>query len=438
MSDSADTRDSTGTRRDGSGPGGRRASDRQPGGPTAPPVPPRITAGLKRHGLVRRPDEIAEILRRRGLRFSEGNAVELFDCGRAAFPAMLEAIRGARDFVHLETYLLRADRIGSRFLEALTERAASGVEVRVLYDAVGSYGLDPNALEPLRRAGAQVVVFNPIRRFYPRWAPRRRDHRKLLIVDGEIGFTGGLNVGDEYDAGVVAGPGDAGWRDSHVRVRGPATRDLGAVFLESWFRAGGTDLPWDSLLQAPAETCGSERCGVLPDGPVYLRRAMRDLLVSALGGAKRSARLTSPYFAPDHGVLEALEHAAERGVRVELVLAGHTDHPLMRRGARSTLERLLERGVQVHEYTAARLHAKTAVFDGSYGIVGTSNLDRQSFQHNYEVNLVVDGSLPERLDGLFEADLARSIELTLERLARRGRMTKLFDRLAAAVVQGFV
>jgi cardiolipin synthase len=166
---------------------------------------------------------------------------------------------------------------------------------------------------------------------------------------------------------------------------------------------------------------------------------MRDLLVTALDRAERSARLTSPYFAPDRRVLEALESAAERGVRVELVLAGRTDHPLLRRGARSTLERLLRRGVQVHEYTAAILHAKSAVFDGRTGIVGTSNLDRQSFQHNYEVNLVFAlGELPGRLDRLFEADLARSRALTLEELAGRGPLTKLLDRLAARVVQGFI
>lgn len=427
------------SRRDESGARRRHDSGDRTAGPFALPASPRISAGLKRHGLVPRPDELTEVLGGRGLRFSEGNAIELFDCGRAAFPSMLEAIRGATEFVHLETYCLRADRTGARFLDALAERAASGVDVRLLYDAVGSYGLDPSALDPLRRAGAEIVVFNPIRRLYPRWAPRRRDHRKLLIVDGEVGFTGGLNIGDEYDAGVVAGVHDAGWRDSHVRVRGPVIRDLGAVFLESWFRAGGADLPWHSLLHAHAETVGSERCGVLPDGPVYRRRAMRDLLVSALDGASRSARLTSPYFAPDRRVLEALEHAADRGLRVELVLAGRTDHPLLRRGARSTLERLLRRGVRVYEYTAALLHAKTAVFDGRFGIVGTSNLDRQSFQHSYEVNLVVvDGSLPGQLDRLFEADVGRSSELTLERLAHRGPVTKMLDRIAAAVVQRFV
>lgn len=400
---------------------------------------PRLRSGLKRHGLVPRPDQIARALTRRGLRFSDGNAVDLYDCGRAAFPAMLEAIAAAREFVHLETYILRSDRVGARFLDALAERAAAGVDVRLIYDALGGRRLDPAVLHPLRRLGAESLVFNPLSRFYPRWAPRRRDHRKLLIVDGEVAFTGGLNLGDEYDAGVVADDGGAGWRDTHARVRGPAVRDLGAVFLESWFRAGGAELSWHALLEAELGRPGSERCAVLPDGPVYRRRALRDLLVSALDGARRSARLTSPYFAPGRSVLEALERAAERGVRVELILAGRTDHPLLRRGARSTLERLLARGVSVHEYVAAVLHAKSAVFDGRHAIIGTSNLDRQSFQHSYEVNLVLtDGEAPARVDRLFEADLGRSEEVTLEHLTRRGLFTKMVDRLAAAVVRFFV
>lgn len=399
----------------------------------------RLQAGLRRHGLAPRPTDLRQALGRRGLRFSDGNALDLYDCGRAAFPPMLEAIAAAKRFVHFETYILRADRAGSRFLEALADRASEGVDVRLLYDAVGSHQLPRAALAPLRRAGGEVLAFNPLRRLYPRWAPRRRDHRKLLIADGESAFTGGLNIGDEYDAGPQTNDGRAGWRDTHVRVRGPAVRDLGAVFLESWFRAGGPELPWDVLLDPDPGRPGAVRCGVLPDGPVYRRRAMRDLLVSGLDSSREAARLTSPYFAPGPPVLEALERAAQRGVRVEVIVAGHSDHPILRRGARSTIERLLRRGVRVHEYVAALLHAKSAVFDGRLGIVGSSNLDRQSFQHSYEVNLVVVGAdVPQALDRLFEADLARSHELTLDGLARRGPWTRLLDALAAAAVRWFV
>jgi cardiolipin synthase len=406
------------------------------------PVQPetsRLRVGLRRHGLAPRPSDLSHTLGRGGLRYTDGNAVDLYDCGRTAYPQMLEAIREAREFVHVETYILRKDGAGSRFLEALADRAAKGVDVRLLYDAVGSHRLTHRALHPLRTAGADVVVFNPLNRLYPQWAPRRRDHRKLLIVDGQVAFTGGLNIGDEYDAAAIGCDAGPGWRDTHVRVRGPAVRDLGAVFLESWFRAGGPDLPWHGLLDTDPGRPGSVRCAVLPDGPAYRRRAMRDLLVSALGGSRDTARLTSAYFAPDHGVLEAFERAAERGVQVELILAGRCDHPMLRRGARSTVERLLRRGVAVHEYTAGILHAKSAVFDARLAVVGTSNLDRQSFQHSYEVNLVVASpDVAAEVDGLFEADLAHSDEVTLETLARRGLATRFVDRLAARAVQDLV
>ena len=369
------------------------------------------------------------------LRFSDGNDVEVFDCGRDAFPRMLAAVEAARERVHVESYVVRNDRVGGRFLELLAERARQGVEVRLLFDAVGSRWLDALAVDALRGAGADVVAFNPLSRLYPHWAPRRRDHRKLLIVDGDIAFTGGLNLGDEYDAGVEDTSAARGWRDTHLAIRGPAVRDLGAVFLESWFRAGGTDLPWHTLLSEKPRHAGSVRCAVLPDGPVYRRRGVRDLLVSALDRAEETARFTSAYFAPDRVLLEALERTAERGVRVELILAGRTDHGWLRRASRASIGALLRRGVVVYEYGAAMLHAKSAVFDRRLAVVGSSNLDRQSLRHNYEVNLVFVGSdVPGRIDELFERDLARSDEVTIESLAGRSWLTRAIDALAAGLV----
>jgi cardiolipin synthase len=193
---------------------------------------------------------------------------------------MLSAIEAARRRIHLESYIVRSDTTGRRFLAALTAKARAGVAVRLLYDAVGSLSLDPDDLAPLQAAGGEVLAFNPLRRFYPRWLPRRRDHRKILVVDGAVGFTGGLNIGDEYNVGRD----DAGtlWRDTHVRIEGPAVRDLEAVFLESWFRADGTNLPWAEIVGSTPQPCGSERVAVVADGPSYRRRIMRDLIALAL------------------------------------------------------------------------------------------------------------------------------------------------------------
>ncbi len=373
-------------------------------------------------------------MRSRRLRFTEGNRVELFDTGREGLAAMLHAIEAATTRIHLETYILRSDEVGRHFLSALTERASAGVDVRVLYDSIGSRGLDATALEPLRRAGGEVLAFNPIVLPYPTFAPRRRDHRKILVVDGRLGFTGGLNIGVEYIAGIPGSETEE-WRDAHVRLQGPVVRDLEAVFLESWFRADGPGLPWDALLGPEPAPAGDARCAVLPDGPVYRRRRMRDLIVSAVESARSEVLLESPYFAPGRRVLDALSRASERGVRIELLLAGHTDHPVLRRAARSIVPRLLHAGVRVYEYERAMMHAKLVVFDGHWGLLGTSNLDRQSFEHNFEVNLIVEGgSTPARIGDRILADIAGARAIDLASLAARGPVERFVDRLASLVL----
>ncbi|MGH0036959.1 MAG: phospholipase D-like domain-containing protein [Myxococcota bacterium] len=344
---------------------------------------------------------------------------------------MLEAASGARRRIHLETYILRSDATGRRFLGVLAERASRGVEVRLLYDAFGSLGIDELALEPLRRAGADVVAFNPLRRLYPRWAPRRRDHRKILTVDGEVAFAGGLNIGDEY-----WGRSGEGWRDTQIRIEGPAVRDLDAVFLESWFRADGPHLAWHDVLGSPPDESGDVRCAVVPDGPAYRRRRMRELVIAGLRAATEEVRLASPYFAPGRRVLRSLSEAADRGVGVDLVWAGRTDHPVLRRAARAFLPRLLPSGVRVFEYHAAIMHAKVALFDQRWAIVGSSNLDRQSFEHSYEVNVVLEGGdVAERIAEAFERDLALSQRVDAAALARRGLLERLLDRLSAVVLR---
>ncbi len=373
-------------------------------------------------------------MRSNALRFVEGNRVEFFDNGHEGLKAMLEAIERAERRVHLETYILRADATGRAFLEALARKAADGLDVRLLYDALGSRGLDLLALAPLRAAGAEVLAFNPMRPLYPRFAPRRRDHRKILVVDGEIGFTGGLNIGDEYSE--LLENGRPGWRDAHVRLRGPVVRDLEAVFLESWFRADGPALPWQTLLGEEPQPCGEARCAVLADGPVYRRRRMRSLVVSALESADRRVRLESPYFVPGHSVLEALARASQRGVRVEMLLAGRTDHPLLRRAARAIVPRLVHSGVEVREYHAAMWHGKAAVFDDAWAVVGSSNLDRQSFEHSYEVNVIIeDADVATQLAERFDRDACESQLIDARLLRERGLIARVIDSLAALIAR---
>jgi cardiolipin synthase len=411
--------------------GGGDQREARPGGRR--PRRHRIRAGLRRHGLVPRPGAIRRFLREHQLVPSEGNRVDLFWNGREGLGAMLAEIERAQSYVHLETYILRTDAVGLEFIAALERRAQAGVDVRLLYDDLGSRGIDGSALAPLVRAGGAVTVFNPLRFPSSRFAARRRDHRKILVVDGRAAFTGGLNIGLEYQRGLAGG--DAEWRDAHVRIEGPAVRDLEAVFLESWFRADGPDLPWASFLAQAPPRAGDVRCAVVADGPSHRRRRMRDLLISALEGASSDARLASPYLAPGRRVLEALSAASRRGVRVDLLLAGHTDHPVLRRAARSNLPRLLDAGVRVFEYERSMMHAKLAVFDGEWCVLGTSNLDRQSFEHSHEVNLVLDGGgVPERIAAQLDLDLARGRRVDRDSLAARGWLERLVDRAAALVL----
>ncbi len=410
-----------GTPRTGSG---RRQGER----------PRRLQAGLRRHGLARQPTALMRLTRAHDLRFTDGNGIALFDTGRAGLAAMLDAIDAASERVHLETYILRADETGQRFLDALADRARKGVAVRLLYDAVGSRALHDSSLEELRGAGADVIAFNRLGRLYTRFAPRRRDHRKILVVDGRVAFTGGLNIGNEYYGGL--GEARLGWRDAHVRVEGPAVRDLEAVFLESWFRADGTGLVWNDFLDRAPPPCGESRCAVLADGPVYRRRRTRALLISALGDANATAGLTSPYFAPGRRVLEALESAGQRGVRVDLLLAGISDHPILRRAARANFPGLLRAGVRVFEYERTMMHAKAAGFDDSMAVIGTSNLDRQSFERSYEVNLVIaGGDVPRQLLRNFERDCALASPIDESTLASRGVVERGLDALASVLAR---
>jgi cardiolipin synthase len=357
----------------------------------------------------------------------------VYEDGRSGLAAMLEAVEQARERIHFETYILRTDAFGRRFADALAAGARRGVAVRLLYDGFGSRGLDPEVLQALRRAGAEVVAFNPLRPPLLRWLPRRRDHRKILTVDGRLGFTGGLNVGDEYAGREGAPP----WRDTHLRLRGPIVRDLDAVFLESWFRADGPDVAWHELLERTPRRAGSVRCALLPDGPVYRRRRTRDLVVAGLLAARRRVCFASPYFAPGAGLLEALAHAARRGVRVDLLVAGEpTDHPSLRRAARALFPPLLAAGLHIHEYEGAMMHAKVAVFDGAWASVGTANLDRQSLRHSYEVSVVLeDPGVAGRLEARFGEDLARARRVDALVLARRDPLERVLDALAALLLR---
>lgn len=360
------------------------------------------------------------------------NQVAVLKDGAQAYPAMLEAIAKARSTVCLQTYILRDDATGKRFAGALIEKASAGVEVSVLYDGWGST-LSEEFLQSLRHGGVKLLCFGPLRftgrlgKFLGRL--RKRNHRKALIVDGEVAFTGGLNIADDYAA---VEDGGSGWRDTHVRVRGPAAVALERRFLDTWHRHGGERLDQPRYQRQPAAM--DPRVRFIENEFRADRKDIRNAYVGALKQAKRRVQLTHAYFLPPSKVLRAIVSTARRGVKVKVIIAGATDVPILLYGARALYDNLLKAGVQLYEWQGRVLHAKTAVIDGKWVTVGSANLDHLSLRRNLEVNAVFDdASLGSAAETLFEQDLTECKEITLEDLRRRPWWHRVLSRLAYAL-----
>ncbi|WP_437543948.1 phospholipase D-like domain-containing protein [Sorangium sp. So ce327] len=344
--------------------------------------------------------------------------------GAQTYPAMLEAIARARRTICLETYILRVDRTGQRFAEALMERAAAGVEVNVLFDAWGS-SVSSSFLDGLHRAGVRSLAFRPLDLSAPLGKVARRDHRKALIVDGAIAFTGGLNLSDDY-----AAPEDGGadWRDTHLRIEGPAAAELQYFFLRTWQRTGGA--PIDDERYGYAER--------RPDPAVQIisndlprrrhRHGIRDAYRHAIERARRRIYITNAYFLPPLRIIHVLSAAARRGVDVRIMVAGTTDVPAVLLASRAIYGHLLDAGARMFEWRGRVLHAKTAVIDGLWSTVGSTNLDSQSLRMNLEVNAVVSHrGFAGAMERMFADDLSYCREITAAGWAQR----PLWERAAS-------
>ncbi len=340
-----------------------------------------------------------------------GNDVQLLENGDEIFPAMLDAIARAESSIHMEAYIFRDGVIGRRFAEALAARAREGVAVRLLLDAIGSVGFGEVNEGILREAGASVVFFRPIGASSI-LKLHLRTHRKVLVVDGRVGFVGGVCIADEW-------MGDADlptrWRETVVRVEGPVTRQLQAAYGRAWLEATGELLAGRALYPVNGKA-GDAVAQVMDSTPGFDSNPARLSFLVAVGSATKSLDITSAYFVLDRTARRSLAEAVKRGVRVRLLLQGpHTDLKLVRYAGRNDYHNLLKAGIEIHEYQKARLHAKTFVVDGSWGSVGSTNLTNRSFSWNYESNVhVFDVGFARRMEEAFERDLAHSRQITLE------------------------
>lgn len=348
-----------------------------------------------------------------GMPVASATAVHLLAGGAAAFDAIFEAVRAARHHVHLEYYIYEPDHTGTRLRDLLVERARAGVKVRLLLDALGSQRVGRRFLEPLLAAGAQVALFHDTRigrRLRP--VTNFRTHRKIVVCDGCVGFTGGVNITDEED---LRQRPDA-YHDVHLRIEGSAVRWLQTTFLEDWVYAGGTR-PSDAEVEAqcllPAQPAGEMPVQVVTSGPDNPIEAIHRMQVAAIHSSTRRVWLTTPYFVPSEPALMALTSAALRGVDVRLLVPRRSDSWVVSAAARSYFDELIAAGVRVWEYKARMLHSKTLVVDDHCAMLGTANFDNRSFRLNFEVMAVVYGpALAEALHAQFETDLRSAAEVT--------------------------
>ncbi|AYC31766.1 cardiolipin synthase [Pseudomonas cavernae] len=375
-----------------------------------------------------------------GSPLTAGNQVELLQDGPRTYQAMFAAIDAARDHINMETYILEDDEVGQRFAATLIAKQQAGVQVNLIHDSVGTLGTPPKFFTRLRDAGIQVLEFNPVNPLTAKagWEVNQRDHRKLLVVDGRIAFLGGINISSVYSGGSFKRPtpvrpgGQLPWRDTHLRLEGPVVAELQKLFIGTWAKQKGPALTPRHYFP-PAERKGHEvvrAIGSSPDEPYSLIYAT---LISALRSAQTEIWLTNAYFVPDQQLLEALKDAVARGVDVKLVLPSSTDSWLVFHAGRAHYTELLQAGVKLYERRDALLHVKTAVIDGVWSTVGSTNLDWRSFLHNQEVNVVVLGSgFGDKMRAAFQADLAQSNPISLASWQRRSlavRAKELFGRL---------
>jgi cardiolipin synthase A/B len=353
-----------------------------------------------------------------------GNRVEALVNGDRFFPAMLASIRAARESITLETYIYWSGKIGDEFVAALTERARAGVRVHVLLDWVGSGKIDKTVFEQMEAAGIEVRLYNPLR-WYTLTQMNNRTHRKLLVIDGAIGFTGGAGIADEW-TGDAQDPGH--WRDTQFRIEGPAVAQMQAAFMENWIEATGMVLHGEAYFP-PLERRGSARAQVFVSSPGGGGETAQLLYLLSIASAAKSIRMSAAYFVPDNAEVRTFVAALKRGVRVQIILPGpQTDSAIVRRASRAEWGKLLRAGAEIHEYQPTMYHCKVLVVDEMWTSVGSTNFDSRSFSVNDEANLnILDGPFAAAQARIFEEDLKRSRRITLEEWENRPWTEKLWE-----------
>jgi cardiolipin synthase len=351
-----------------------------------------------------------------------GNRVNVLIDGPQTYSAIEAALRAARHNIHIETFIYGPGDVGQRFADLLAQKRKEGLEVRLLYDSLGSRETPREFFDQLRQQNVEVREFRPLSPIKTPevWKLQNRDHRKIIVVDGQIGFTGGINIDSTYDSASTSKPGperglEDGWRDTHIEIQGPAVAQLQTLFVGTWQRAGEhEDLSAKDEYFPPIKPAGDNLVTIVANDSESDDRSLYGTYVAAFTCATKRLWITHAYFAPNEELLTALIDAAKRGVDVRLIVPSFTDSRVVLNATQATFTQLLNAGVKVYELKDALLHAKSVVIDSSVTIIGSSNLDMRSFLHNDEVNaIVISRDTAQRMEEVFQRDQqsARAVEL---------------------------
>jgi cardiolipin synthase len=365
-----------------------------------------------------------------------GNSVTLLQDGPATYQAMFTAIGAATHHINVESYIIDDDEVGLKFADLLIERQLHGVQVNMIYDSIGALNTPKAFFDRLEQAGVQIVEFNPVNPVDLKkgWVVNNRDHRKLLVVDGRTAFLGGINISSVYSTGSSVRGRDApadptrGWRDTDVRIVGPVVGEFEKLFVETWDKQHGPPLTQGGPPAAPAGKDIVRAIGSTPDDPyslIYLT------LISAITNAQLQVYLINAYFVPDPQLMKALLDAAGRGVDVRLILPSHSDSASAFYAGRRHYTELLKGGVKIYERQGALLHAKTALVDGVWSCVGSSNLDWRSALDNNEINAVILGrEFAQQMQAAYASDMAASKQVDLASWERRATLLRVKEWLS--------
>lgn len=356
-----------------------------------------------------------------------GNTVEILLNGEEIFPAMLDAIRSAERTITYAQYFYEEGPVSRDLAEALAERCRAGVGVNVLLDAFGTLGMPTEYVDVMRGSGCHVAFFRPLTNPVFHRA-NNRGHRRILVIDGRVGFTGGSGVSRKW---MGNGRVENHWRDTDVRVEGPVVEYLQGAFAENWIEATGIVLGGEPYFPRPVQPRGQVYAQVIRSSPAGGSFAMYTTFMLAIASARRSIFISNPYFVLDEAMQQALTTARNRGARVVILVPGAIDHNIVRQASRGQFGRMLRAGIEIWEYRAALLHSKTAVIDGVWSTIGSTNLDNRSFALNDELNLVIyNAAVGRRMERIFDEDLKHSKKVEYRDWRRRGLKDRFLEFLA--------